>query len=63
MGKLTSPLGTEYTGFKVTLIGDNPNVERTYEDIDRILHQNKVAYKIHEERDSDGHFKSFTVTT
>jgi len=63
VGKLTSPFGTEYTGFKVTIVGDNPNVERSYADIDAIFKSNPGAYKVEEERESDGKFKSFSVTT
>lgn len=62
-GKLRTPLGTEYVGFKVTLLGDNPDVARYYSDIERITRAQPEHYKVREERDAAGKFKSFTVET
>ena len=64
-GRLISPSGVEYTGFSITLGGitDPVSIERSYEDIEKILHQNKVEYKIHEEHKPDGTFKSYMVQT
>ena len=42
---------------------DPASVTRTYDDIEAILHQNKVEYKTHEEHRPDGKFKSYTVST
>ena len=57
-----TPDGTAYRGFKVT-IGGLSNPERTYDDIESILNRNKMPYKIHEERTTDGKFKSYMVET
>lgn len=61
-GNLTTPDGTPYKGFKVT-IGGSPNPERTYDDIEKILGKNNVSYKTHEERNPNGTFKSYSVST
>ena len=64
-GNLTTPSGEEYHGFKVT-IGkefDSSNVQRTYDDIEKILGKNNIAYKVEEERRINGTFKSYTVET
>ena len=50
-------------GFKVTIGGEPKEVERSYADIDAIFKSNPGAYKVEEERDSDGKFKSFSVST
>ena len=50
-------------GFKVTIGGEPKEVERSYSDIDAIFKSNPGTYKVSEERDSDGKFKSFSVTT
>jgi len=62
---LTTPDGTPYKGFKVSLGGsiDPSEIVRTYDDIKRILHNNKVEYRTHEEHKPDGTFKSFTIET
>ena len=64
-GKLVSPFGTEYIGFKVTIgeVSDPAAVERTYEDIDKIFKANPGSYHVEEERTSEGKFKSFSVST
>mgnify|MGYP001608740100 FL=1 len=64
-GRLTTPSGVDYVGFKVTIgsMLDPASVTRTYDDIEAILHQNKVEYKTHEEHRPDGKFKSYTVST
>jgi hypothetical protein len=65
-GKLISPLGTEYIGFRVSVGGIAPNPAdqvRNYDDIEAILNQNKVEYKVHETKTTTGTFKSYTVET
>lgn len=62
-GKLVSPFGHEYVGFKVTLLGDNPDVSRTYADIDRIVRSQPSEFKVREVRDTNDKFKSFSVET
>ena len=63
MGRLHSPFGTEYVGFKVTIGGEPKEVERSYADIDAIFKSNPGAYKVSEEKDENGKFKSFIVET
>lgn len=50
---------------KVTIGGivDPSTIKRTYEDIDKIVKSNPDSFKVKEERDSSGHFKSFIVST
>ena len=43
-------------------ITDPGEIERTYEDIDKIFKSNPEKFKVHEEREN-GKFKSFTVST
>lgn len=64
-GNLYTPDGTPYVGFKVTIGGvtDPASIERTYEDIERILHSNQQPYKVFEEKTEYGTFKSYTVET
>ena len=52
-------------GFKVTIgsVSDPALVKRTYDDIDAIFKSNPGDYKVEEERDSNGHFKSYIVST
>lgn len=58
-----SPFGTEFVGFKVTIGGvtDPASIQRTYDDIEKILR--REPYKIHEEKTSNGTFRSYTVET
>jgi len=62
-GNLTTPLGTPYIGFKVTIgaVTDPRTIARTYEDIEAILKSNKVSYRETLERRPDGKFKSYKV--
>jgi len=62
---LSTPDGTPYRGFKVSVGGGKTKaeIERTYEDIYKIFKSNPGDYKIHEERDEKGQLKSYTVTT
>lgn len=64
-GDLHTPDGTPYHGFKVSIGGitDPAAVLRTYDDIEKILHQNKVPYIEHEEHTPEGKFKSYSITT
>ena len=64
-GRLQTPSGTEFIGFKVTIGGvtDPASVTRTYDDIERILGKNKVDFKTHEEKSPNGTFRSYTVET
>lgn len=50
---------------KITIGGvvDPASIKRTYDDIDKIFKSNPDTYKVKEERDAEGKFKSFTVTT
>jgi hypothetical protein len=63
-GNLTTPDGTPYRGFKITVGGllDPENIERTYSDILRILHRNAREFRVKEERDG-GKFKSLVIET
>jgi len=65
VGGVDSPFGNRVDGFRVTVGGalDPSTVKRTYEDIERILHENKVEYVTHEETRPDGRFKSYSVST
>lgn len=62
---MTTPDGTSYRGFKVTIGGiqDPTTVKRTYDDINKIFKANPEGYKVSEERDELGHFKAFTVSS
>mgnify|MGYP001591949049 CR=1 FL=1 len=40
---------------------DPSNVERTYDDIEAILHANKKPYKVYEEKTDAGTFKKYIV--
>lgn len=64
-GKLTSPDGTDFVGFILTVGGitDPSEIQRTYEDIDKMFKAHPENYKVHEEKDGMGHFKSYTVST
>ena len=64
-GKLISPFGTSYVGFMVTIGGvvDPAMIERTYEDIDRIIKSNPEAFHMKEERDKEGKFIAYHVST
>lgn len=64
-GRLTTPFGTPYIGFKVTIggVSDPAMTERTYEDIDKIFKSNPGDYHVKEERDANGKFQSFHVST
>lgn len=62
-GDLTTPDGTPYKGFKITVGGSPIEAERTYQDIDAIFKANPDKYRVKEERFPDGKFKSFTVET
>ena len=64
-GRLLSPEGIEYRGFEVHIggISDPGEIKRSYEDIERILHQNQVPYKIIETKTDGGTFKSYSVST
>jgi hypothetical protein len=64
-GKLTTPFGTEFVGFIITVGGvtDPAEIHRTYEDIDKIFKSNPETFKTHEERDEKGRFKSYSVST
>lgn len=42
---------------------DPSNVERTYEDIERIIKANRIPFTIHEEHTPMGKFKSYSVST
>ena len=50
-------------GVQISIGGiSNPaDVQRTYEDIERILHSNKQPYKEVETRTEQGTFKSFVI--
>lgn len=62
-GRLISPFGTEFVGFRVTLGGiSNPALlNRTYDDIEKILGLHNQKFKTHEESNPDGTFRSYTV--
>lgn len=64
-GNLYTPSGEQYSGFKITIGGitDPSTVVRTYEDIERILHENQKPFAIHEEHTAAGTFKSYSVST
>lgn len=64
-GKLTTPFGTEFVGFIITVGGitDPATIQRTYEDIDKIFKSNPETFKTHEEKDANGKFKSYSVST
>ena len=64
-GKLTSPNGEDFTGFIITIgeITNPASIQRSYEDINKIFKANPGNYKVSEHRDSEGHFKSFSVET
>lgn len=64
-GRLETPYGTSYIGFKVTIgeILDPSVIQRTYDDIEAILKSNKTPYRVHEERTERGTFKSYSVET
>jgi len=61
-GELETPGGEKYRGFKITIGGIQGEVERTYEDIEKILKSNEVNFKTHEES-TNGKFQSYTVST
>ena len=42
-------------------VTDPGEIERSYDDIEKILKGNKVAYKIYETKTESGTFKSYTV--
>ena len=58
-----TPGGILYKGFKVSIGGiQNPaQVERTYEDIEKIIRGNNLPFKTHEEKTSTGTFRSYIV--
>ena len=62
-GNLTTPDGTPYRGFKVSIggVSDPSSVERTYADIEKILGRDKVSFKTHEETTPSGTFKSYSI--
>ena len=64
-GKLTTPNGTDFGGFIITIGGitDPALIQQTYEDIDAIFKARPEKYKVHEERDADGKFLSYVVST
>jgi len=64
-GRLYTPDGTPYAGFKVTIgsVLDPSSVKRTYTDIEAIFQKNKTPYKIHEEFREGSKFKSYTIET
>lgn len=65
MGKVITPFGTEVNGFEVTIGGgkDSSEIERRYDDIQKIFKSNPSDYKVHEERSDSGTFKKFIVET
>lgn len=62
-GKLKTPFGDEFNGFIVTIGGvtDPASIHRNYEDVDRIIKSDPETYIIHEERDEQGRFKSYSI--
>lgn len=52
-------------GFIITVGGvtDPATIQRTYEDIDKIFKSDPDNFKIHEEKDAMGKFKSYSVST
>lgn len=60
-----SPSGVEFNGVEISLGGitDPASIVRTYDDIERILHQNKTPYKITETKTDAGTFKSYLVSS
>ena len=62
-GKQVSPFGTEFVGISIRIGGvfDPTGQKRDYEDIRRILKDNSVLWTEHEEKDSQGKFKSFII--
>lgn len=64
-GKNYTPSGEEYFGVKVTIGGvlDPSEVKRSYDDIEAILHENKVSYKEHLDLTDKGTFKSYSIKT
>lgn len=62
---MTGPFGTEINGFKVSILSstDPSTIERTYEDIERILRGNRQPFKEVEEKTPSGTFKSFVIET
>ena len=64
-GKLTTPDGTDFVGFIISVGGvtDPAEIQRTYEDIEKIFKSQPDKFITHEERDKDGHFLSYSVST
>jgi len=63
-GRLISPSGIEYLGFKVTIGATDPaDTKRTYEDIEKIFKSNQQTYHTFEERTEKGTFKRYIVET
>ncbi len=63
-GRLISPFGTEFQGFQITVGGTaNSSAQQNYDDIEKILTQNKVEYTVHHTEDSQGHFRSYQIST
>jgi len=60
-----TPYGEEVQGFKISIVAptDMALVERTFSDIEAICKAHPENYKVSEEKDSNGKFKSYTVTT
>ena len=73
MGSLRTPLwvdgegvlqgGTDYTGFKVSFGGLQGEVNRSYDDINKILGKTDKTLRTSEVDTPDGHFKSYSVST
>ena len=64
-GDLTTPGGTPYRGFKVSIGGiqDPAQIKRTYDDIEKIIGGNNLPFKTYEEKTSTGTFLSYRVET
>ena len=62
---MVTPFGNHIIGFKVRVWStiDPASVERDYGDIEAITHANKHPLTILEGKDSQGHFKFYTVVS
>ena len=64
-GRIKTPYGSEINGFKVTIGGiqDPAEIKRSYDDIERIFKSNEKTFKVTEEHNPNGTFKTYTAET
>ena len=62
-GEINTPFGHEIIGFSVTVGGitDQATVQRSWDDIYKILHSQAIPIQIFEEKDEEGKFKLIVV--